>query len=118
MYNKQRYKETINPLLRVGPISSIKQLDRLLWYIPYEGAENEPQPSEEDKAMWERHLGFPRDTTLMPFTDIRFMGDYEEDGSPKHPNAEYTGVSQNTKKGIRNAIESEVLKMDTTRNWT
>lgn len=118
LFNKQRYKETINPLLRVGPISAIKQLDRLLWYIPYEEAENEPQPSEEDKAMWERHLGFARDTTLMPFSNIRFMGDYNEDGSPKYPHAEYTGVSQETKDGIRQAIADETLKMQKNKNWT
>lgn len=119
--DKERLQTAINPLLGIGFDEYVNQASRYLFYEPYDVEpylSEEPQPNADDIALWERHIGFPRDTEQMPLTNIRFMGDYEEDGSPKFPNAEYTGVSQETKDGIRNAIESGVLKMDTTRNWT
>jgi hypothetical protein len=50
--------------------------------------------TKDDLAFWSRHLGFPRDVNSMPITGIRFSGDYNQDGSLRLPDAEYTGLSK------------------------
>ena len=66
--------------------------------------EKENGETEKNQAWFNRHLGYDRSFTNMPLSTVKFTGDYNEDGSLKYPNAEYTGLSQNSKNIIRSAI--------------
>lgn len=73
--------------------------------------------TRDDNAFFERHLGFPRDTISMPIRGIRFSGDYNDDGSLRLPNAEYTGVSDKAKSFIREGIKNGNIIVPRDGNW-
>ena len=71
-----------------------------------------------DRAFFYRHLGFPRNYNLMPTTQVRFTGDYNEDGTPKRPNAEYVGLSNEVKRFIQEGIQKGYINTDKDGLWT
>lgn len=70
--------------------------------------------TEEDKNIWYRHLGFPRDRKAMPVTGIRLTGDIKN----KKPNAEFTGLTEDAKKQILEDIKNGDIKVNPDGTWT
>ena len=77
-YTKKRLKKAINPSVRISPDEVLSQGFNYVIDAPYEG-----KATKDDKAFWERHLGYPRDTISMPYTSIRFLGDLHNKNANK-----------------------------------
>lgn len=54
----------------------------------------------------------------MPVTGIRFAGDYNDDGTLRLPDAEYTGLSKKAKDFIRKGIQNGKIKPKKDGSWT
>lgn len=108
-YTKKRLKKAINPSVRISPDEVLSQGFNYVIDAPYEG-----KATKDDKAFWERHLGYPRDTISMPYTSIRFLGDLHN----KNANKEYTGLSKSAKESIRKAIEAGKYDIDENGEWS
>lgn len=74
--------------------------------------------TRRDQAFFDRHIGFPRDYDVMPVTQVRFSGDFNEDGTPKFPNAEYVGIDETTKDFIRDGMAQGYITTDQDGFWT
>ena len=81
------------------------------------GSADMDNATQDDINYWHRHLGFERNYDSMPVTGIRFSGDYNNDGSLRLPNAEYTGLSKTTKDFIRKGIAEGDIKVDKSGKW-
>lgn len=108
-YTKERLKKAINPSVRISPDEVLSQGFNYVIDAPYEG-----KATKDDKAFWERHLGYPRDSIAMPYTSVRFLGDLHN----KNANKEYTGLSKSAKEAIRKAIESGEYDIDENGAWS
>ena len=54
----------------------------------------------------------------MPAVGIRFKGDYNEDGTLRLPEAEYTGIPNYSKDAIREQIAKKKIKINPEGKWT
>lgn len=91
---------------RINPGAGINDYITQGWkYIT--GDTTMPGATDQDKAFWKRYLGFNRDTTYMPYTNVRFRGDVDANGEllGKNKNKEYTGVDRQTKQSILQRIK-------------
>ena len=115
-YDKNRLRKTIDPGSGFGSGSYITNGTRYLFNTA-------PDPwnsksTRRDQAFFDRHIGFPRDYDVMPITQVRFSGDFNEDGTPKFPNAEYVGIDKDTKEFIKDGMRLGYIKTDKDGFWT
>lgn len=115
-YDKDRLKTTVDPGLGFGVFSYINNGAHYKFNIPQDNKTN--VGNKYDRAFFYRHIGFPRDYNLMPTTTVRFSGDFNEDGSPKFPNAEYVGLDNPTKEFIKEGIKRDHIKTNKYGFWT
>lgn len=108
--NKQHSYDYIDPSWKLSDIPVFGFLKNVI------GVGNK-DASPSELALFHRHIGYPRDLNLMPLTNIRFKGDFNEDGSERLPNAEYTGLSPDTKNRIRKKIGKRV-NVNEDGSWT
>ena len=116
-WNRERLKRSINPTAKWSWTDAPRQFISYLFnndYTTDEGYKLNPG----SKALWERHLGFPRDFNYMPITGIRFSGDYNKDGSLRLPNAKYTGIPKAAKQSILREIQDGDIEIDPYGKWT
>jgi LysM repeat protein len=115
-YDKNKLKRTIDPGLGFDSGSYFDNGINYLFDIPTDNSTN--LGNKYDRAFFHRHLGFPRDYNLMPLTNIRFTGDFNEDGTPKFPNAEYVGIDNYVKRFISEGVKRGYIDVDQDGFWT
>ena len=116
-WNREGLKRSVNPSAAINGLNAIRYGLSYFTnndYTTDEGYREVPG----SKAMWERHLGFPRNYEWMPITGIRFSGDYNLDGSLKFPNAEYTGIPKQAKNSILRKIKQGKLEVNPYGKWS
>lgn len=114
-YTKTRLRNTIDP----GSGFQIGDYISNGWrYMTNTYTDNSTNMSNKyDRAFFYRHLGYPRNLDLMPYTNVRFAGDLNKDGSFRLPNAEYVGLDGPTKRFIQEGIEKGHLHLDKEGKW-
>lgn len=115
-YDKNKLKKNVDPGSGFGLKSYFDNGFNYLFDIPIDNSTN--LGNKYDRAFFHRHLGFPRDYNLMPLTNIRFTGDFNEDGTPKFPNAEYVGIDNHVKRFISDGIKQGYIDVDQDGFWT
>jgi hypothetical protein len=73
--------------------------------------------TKDDIAFWNRYIGYNRDFESMPINGIRFRGDYNQDGTPRLPQAEYTGLSRQAKDYIKAGINNGRISTNDDGSW-
>lgn len=114
-YTKTRLRNTIDP----GSGFQIGDYISNGWrYMTNTYTDNSTNMGNKyDRAFFYRHLGYPRNLDLMPYTNVRFAGDLNKDGSFRLPNAEYVGLDGPTKRFIQEGIEKGHLHLDKEGKW-
>lgn len=115
-YNKNKLQRTVDPGTGFGWGDYISNGFHYAFNIAQNNKTN--IGNKYDRAFFHRHLGFPRDYSLMPTTNIRFSGDFNEDGTPKFPNAEYVGIDGSTKGFIKEGIKRGYIETNKDGFWT
>lgn len=115
-YDKNKLKRTVDPGSGFGVGSYLNNGFNYLFNFSTDNSTN--LGNKYDRAFFHRHLGFPRDYNLMPLTNIRFTGDFNEDGTPKFPNAEYVGIDNHVKRFISDGIKRGYIDVDQDGFWT
>lgn len=115
-YDKNKLKRTVDPGSGFGVGSYLSNGFNYLFNFSTDNSTN--LGNKYDRAFFHRHLGFPRDYNLMPLTNIRFTGDFNEDGTPKFPNAEYVGIDNHVKRFISDGIKRGYIDVDQDGFWT
>lgn len=115
--SRRRLKRNVDPGVRQDATGAG---ENVLPWTTNEGAwdDVEMKASPDEKNIWWRHLGWPRDSNSMPATGIRFMGDFNNDGSARKPIAEYSGFTNAAKETIKKDIADGHIKVDPTGAWT
>ena len=115
-WNVDRLYRNINPLDGISFANSVANM--IPYAIDWGSIENRSKGHPGDEALWKRHLGYTRDYKEMPATGIRFAGDYNKDGTPRLPNAEYSGIPQYAKKTILQNIKDGKINVNPDGTWT
>lgn len=115
-FSRRRLKRNIDPSSKYNFEGAV--VNFVPWLVNYGAWGNrEFDSTKPEQAMWERHMGYKRDTTTMPVNGIRFMGDYKN-GKTRLPNAEYTGLTKEAKKQILEDIENGDIQINYGNSWT
>lgn len=101
-FNRTRLSKTVDPY---AGFTTLGYLANGLSFLTNTNVDDE-YADRNATSFWKRHLGFSRDEEVMPYTNVRFTGDYNKDGTPKYPNAEYVGLNKSIKQGILQDIKN------------
>lgn len=115
-WNTDRLYNNISPRRAIHPLDVIKAAPSYIFNFDTE--DTRKHGSTGDESMFRRHLGRARDLSEMPINGIRFSGDYNNNGSYKYKNAEYTGIPAYAKRAIIDDIQKQIIAVDPNGKWS